>query len=233
MADPSDLEQAWTVLMGDRRIPRWTQDSPIRPSVWAEFLSGAKNVSLLMTPVREVSAGQLFKTLTSSNGGPRVIYNQSTVACHMSFHEMLEYALPKSKWWKDVGRAEMRRCAKITLGKKSAQPWNSVVKNMAKSDRRTPLRSSFYYFVLVIGIIEARSSAKAESDVVQLASLARGAEDKEDEVVALRAECLAKGYGLLRDAIREYLRTVDVVQSFNDEQVDMGGSGITVVKLSL
>jgi DNA mismatch repair protein MutS2 len=40
-----------------------------------------------------------------------------------------------------------------------------------------------------------------------------------------------KGNGILRQLVREYLATVDVVKSFRDEHVDMGGSGITVVEM--
>ncbi len=40
-----------------------------------------------------------------------------------------------------------------------------------------------------------------------------------------------KGNGILRELIRQYLATVDVVRSFRDEHVEFGGSGITVVEL--
>lgn len=42
-----------------------------------------------------------------------------------------------------------------------------------------------------------------------------------------------KGTGALKEEIRNYLRTVDLVQSAKDEQEDLGGAGITVVKLDL
>ena len=42
-----------------------------------------------------------------------------------------------------------------------------------------------------------------------------------------------KGDGILRQMIREYLNTVDIVESFRDEHVDQGGSGITVVELDI
>jgi DNA mismatch repair protein MutS2 len=42
-----------------------------------------------------------------------------------------------------------------------------------------------------------------------------------------------KGDGILRQVIREYLRTVDVVASSKDEHIQLGGSGITVVTLEL
>jgi len=40
-----------------------------------------------------------------------------------------------------------------------------------------------------------------------------------------------KGNGILRQLIREYLATLNVVKSFRDEHVEMGGSGITVVEM--
>jgi DNA mismatch repair protein MutS2 len=40
-----------------------------------------------------------------------------------------------------------------------------------------------------------------------------------------------KGNGILRQLVREYLATLNVVKSYRDEHVDMGGSGITVVEM--
>lgn len=37
------------------------------------------------------------------------------------------------------------------------------------------------------------------------------------------------GHGILRNMIREYLATVNVIRSYKDESIQMGGSGITVV----
>lgn len=42
-----------------------------------------------------------------------------------------------------------------------------------------------------------------------------------------------KGNGILRELVRQYLNTVDVVKSFRDEHVEFGGSGITVVEMDL
>ena len=40
-----------------------------------------------------------------------------------------------------------------------------------------------------------------------------------------------KGDGILKQIVREYLRSVDFVKAFRDEDVEMGGAGITVVYL--
>jgi DNA mismatch repair protein MutS2 len=37
------------------------------------------------------------------------------------------------------------------------------------------------------------------------------------------------GTGVLRQLVRDYLKTVDQVADFHDEHVQMGGTGITVV----
>ena len=42
-----------------------------------------------------------------------------------------------------------------------------------------------------------------------------------------------KGNGILRQLVRQYLDTVDVVKSFHDEHVEFGGSGITVVEMDI
>jgi DNA mismatch repair protein MutS2 len=39
------------------------------------------------------------------------------------------------------------------------------------------------------------------------------------------------GHGILRQLIRDYLQTVDLVRTFRDERIQMGGSGITVVTM--
>lgn len=58
-----------------------------------------------------------------------------------------------------------------------------------------------------------------------------------DEAIMVGAQELrilhGKGNGILRQLIREYLHTVDLVEWYGDEHVDRGGAGITVVKLSL
>lgn len=58
-----------------------------------------------------------------------------------------------------------------------------------------------------------------------------------DEAIVVEIDTLrilhGKGDGILRQMIREYLRTVDIVKAFRDEHIDQGGSGITVVELDL
>lgn len=40
-----------------------------------------------------------------------------------------------------------------------------------------------------------------------------------------------KGNGILRQLVREYLSTVNIVKSYRDENIELGGSGVTVVEM--
>ena len=58
-----------------------------------------------------------------------------------------------------------------------------------------------------------------------------------DEAIMVNARDLrilhGKGNGILRQLIREYLHSVDLVEWYGDAHVDQGGAGITVVKLEV
>jgi DNA mismatch repair protein MutS2 len=42
-----------------------------------------------------------------------------------------------------------------------------------------------------------------------------------------------KGDGVLRHLIRQYLATIDLVDSYGDEHIDLGGTGVTIVLLDV
>ncbi|HLP74329.1 MAG TPA: Smr/MutS family protein [Bacteroidales bacterium] len=42
-----------------------------------------------------------------------------------------------------------------------------------------------------------------------------------------------KGNGILRQLVRDYLSTVDLVKSYRDEHIEMGGTGITMVEMDV
>jgi DNA mismatch repair protein MutS2 len=58
-----------------------------------------------------------------------------------------------------------------------------------------------------------------------------------DEAIMVNARDLrilhGKGNGILRQLIREYLHTMDLVESYGDAHLDQGGAGITVVRLEV
>lgn len=61
--------------------------------------------------------------------------------------------------------------------------------------------------------------------------------DLVDEAIMLSISDLrilhGKGNGILKQLIRDYLKTVDLVKRFGDEREELGGAGITIVKLDI
>jgi len=58
-----------------------------------------------------------------------------------------------------------------------------------------------------------------------------------DEAIMVNSRDLrilhGKGNGILRQLIREYLHTMDLVEWYGDAHIDQGGAGITVVRLEV
>ena len=127
------------LLFGTGRARRFTQDSPVLPDVWLQYAkqpedaaggqSGAAvrpgrraatdafpPVKLLLTPFREVPAGEVRRKVRErlpverqtaawrSFGHapeplPRVVYNLSTVAATLHFEDLVRVVLPMTEWW--------------------------------------------------------------------------------------------------------------------------------------
>lgn len=196
MAEQTVSEQAWTVLMVDRTIPRHTQDSPIRPTVWAAYLNGTEKVSLLISPLRNVSAGQLFRAFREQEGPP-VIYNQSTVLGQMTFQEMLRYALPASQWWCDVGGREFARCHSLLSDAAGIQQTEVLVDAFADQISRTrysEISSSFLYFMAAIGIVELQNAKEKEALSKELAELEGQNVRENEQLRRFLAQRMVEGY---------------------------------------
>ena len=58
-----------------------------------------------------------------------------------------------------------------------------------------------------------------------------------DEAIMVNARELrilhGKGNGILRQLIREYLHSVDLVEWYGDEHVERGGTGITIIRMEV
>jgi DNA mismatch repair protein MutS2 len=113
------------------------------------------------------------------------------------------------------------------------------VERLSRDEFRSQKRVSQNNTFLNHEIIEKRSSFKPEIDL-------RGVRGEEaiyrvqtfiDDAIIVQYRNLrilhGKGNGILRQLIREYLATVNIVKSYRDEHIEFGGSGITVIELDL
>lgn len=111
---------------------------------------------------------------------------------------------------------------------------NNEVKKIEKENRMVPKADSMRR---INDMMEKKLVFKPDIDV-------RGQRAEEalsnlqsfiDEAIMLRQSTLrilhGKGYGILKEVIRNYLKSEPAVKSFRDEHIQLGGAGITVVEL--
>jgi hypothetical protein len=116
------------LMFGTGRVRRFTQDSPVLPDVWLEYMKEADDetgsfpaVKLLLSPYREASSGdvrrELLRRLRQERQReewrvfghdperlPRVAYNQTTVAATLFFEDLIRVVLPMTDWWVTLDR---------------------------------------------------------------------------------------------------------------------------------
>ena len=111
------------------------------------------------------------------------------------------------------------------------------IERITRSDLKKSLKANQVYRENDPGLVQRNINFKPEIDI-------RGVRGEEaiNQVMELIDNALivqhrnlrilhGKGNGILRQLVRQYLATVDVVKSFRDEHVESGGAGITVVEM--
>jgi DNA mismatch repair protein MutS2 len=113
------------------------------------------------------------------------------------------------------------------------------IERITKSDLRKSLRANQPIKVNDPVIVQRNINFKPEIDLrgVRGEEALNQVRDLIDNALIVQHRHLrilhGKGNGILRQLIRQYLDTVDVVKSFRDEHVEFGGSGITVVEMDV
>ena len=97
------------VLLGPADDRRQLQDSPILGDVWVEFGQNPAGVlDLLIAPYRTQHAGAVAAVIGEGLGDnddnhdrANIAYLQGLVIARLSFQEVLQFVVPKTKWWID------------------------------------------------------------------------------------------------------------------------------------
>jgi DNA mismatch repair protein MutS2 len=113
------------------------------------------------------------------------------------------------------------------------------LERISRAELNKSIRTNRQTFATDSAIRERRLNFKPEIDIRGV----RGEEAVEqvrifiDDAVMVQHRHLrilhGKGNGILRQLVREYLSTLNVVKSFRDEDVQSGGSGITVIEMDV
>lgn len=111
------------------------------------------------------------------------------------------------------------------------------IERITKSELRKSMRSNQPVAGSDPGIVQRSLTFRPEIDIrgVRGEEAINQVRDLIDNAIIVQHRNLrilhGKGNGILRQLVREYLATVDVVRSFRDEHIEFGGSGITVVEM--
>jgi DNA mismatch repair protein MutS2 len=111
------------------------------------------------------------------------------------------------------------------------------IERISRSDLKKSIRSNQVFRENDPAIVHRSINFKPEIDIrgVRGEEAINQVRDLIDNALIVQHRNLrilhGKGNGILRQLVREYLATVDVVKSFRDEHVEFGGSGITVVEM--
>lgn len=111
------------------------------------------------------------------------------------------------------------------------------IERISRSDLKKSLRANQVYKENDPEIVLRNLNFKPEIDIrgVRGEEAVNQVRDLIDNALMVQHRNLrilhGKGNGILRQLVREYLATVNVVKSFHDESVEFGGAGITVVEM--
>jgi DNA mismatch repair protein MutS2 len=111
------------------------------------------------------------------------------------------------------------------------------IERISKSDLKKSLRTNQVYRENDPGIVQRNINFKPEIDIrgVRGEEAINKVQELIDNALMVQHRNLrilhGKGNGILRQLVRQYLATVNVVKSFRDEHVELGGAGITIVEM--
>ncbi|MGB8489758.1 MAG: Smr/MutS family protein [Bacteroidales bacterium] len=113
------------------------------------------------------------------------------------------------------------------------------LERISRAELKKTIRTGQVFRETDPAIEERKLSFRPEIDIrgVRGEEALRQVRDFIDDAVMVQHRNLrilhGKGNGILRQLVREYLATVNVVKSFRDEHVELGGSGVTVVEMDI
>ncbi len=166
---PMDAQEAMKLVFGEGGRTRFTQDSPILPEVWVEFLkAGLKaRVDLLLNPCRGRTAGELRSALKEKLGGARgrkpLVHNESHAVAELRLEELVRCALPLTKWWWEY----VVRLREGTSGTRRLKRIGRELRPQVERARRNPdqkeFSEDFLWLVEVLGRAAQAEAAEGET----------------------------------------------------------------------
>ncbi|TFH33548.1 MAG: hypothetical protein E4G95_09585 [Bacteroidia bacterium] len=138
----------------------------------------------------------------------------------------------------EVTRIEGKRATVVT-GNITTTVDISMIRRLTRDEIKRSANNIRPQRALNWEITERKSNFSPETDVrgKRADEALRVVQELVDEAIVIQYPTLrilhGKGDGILREVIRQYLASVPLVRTFRDENIESGGSGITIVDLDL
>ena len=184
---PLSRDQIRSLLYGQGKDPRFTQDSPVMPDVWMEYAENPDAaVDLLLTPHQERSSASLSPAVlaseldrllrasagTSNRDNHEIAVNQTTVAVRLRFDEMVRTVLPLSSWWQsrllraradsDVANKASLALAKMKTA--AGRKWLAKIFSDSSEGHPDEMTQDVFWLMMVLGVISlSHKSTKSVS----------------------------------------------------------------------
>jgi serine protease AprX len=142
------------ILLGPQDDRRQLQDSPILGDVWVWFGNHpGKQADLLIAPHRDQHAGDVARTLALAiapelekeeelESGPDIAFLQGLIVARLTFTEVVELLVPKTKWWankwqsKDTDSDEKQQVEKHELESYSQESVEKILDRVLQSAKQ-------------------------------------------------------------------------------------------------
>lgn len=166
---------------------RWTQDSPIVPDVWIQYLRNAESAALqriggksaeiaaitadlILTPWTGSTAAQVAKRIRNAlpddeRGDAAIAASTSRVVLRISFESLVRFVIPTSGWWQDI--SENIDLLRATKGK-----WNEAFAGHSlvalKDIDRSGGSREMLRFAILVGMIGLLARAKTSAELKRI-----------------------------------------------------------------
>lgn len=157
VAIPSSLVEF--ILLGPTDDRRQLQDSPILGDVWVWYGNNpGKAADLLISPHRDQHAGDVASTLALAivpdlaklpdlESGPDIAFLQGLIAARLTFRQVAELVVPRTKWWEnkwpdddtdsaDETDDEKRKVGKHELASYTTDDVTEILESVLKSAKQ-------------------------------------------------------------------------------------------------
>ena len=219
------------ILYGGGSNRRFTQDGPVLPDVWTEYLADAfksdsdRRISVLIEPHFDSTPGliaqRLKEQLKERFDATQTVYNRTVVSSWLTLNDLLDGVIPLTRWYADIAQSRDASTGKEIAFDRTLPAHERLWDDLTRSDSE-----GGYAFKNLLAFIRIAGVTAHVADITtRIAGVAARIKSENDEIArnALHAEMegLRAEMEILRADIRnavEDIKTTTTTTTTTKEQ---------------